>query len=90
VTDAFARLRGASYPFAPRDAVAVASLLTALGSPENVESAWTRALTHKGWPAVATLPQLVQHLAHFVGSAESNLVGTGPCRATVTVNEGDF
>lgn len=89
-TEAFERLRGAPYPFAARDAVAVTSLLTALGSPESVEAAWTRALTHKGWPAVATLPQLVQHLAHFVGSPEAGLRGVGPTTATVTVNEGDF
>jgi hypothetical protein len=92
VTDAFAKLRGAPYPFAPRDAAAVTALLAALGSPESVEEAWTRALAHKGWPAVATLPQLVQHLAHFVGSpsGESGLRGTGPVRAVVTVNEGIF
>lgn len=89
-TEAFERLRGAPYPFAARDAGAVTSLLAALGSPENVESAWTRALTHKGWPTVATLPQLVQNLAHFVGSTEAGLRGTGPTTATVTVNEGDF
>lgn len=69
VTDAFAKIRGAPYPFSARDAGAVKSLLTALGSPEAVEVAWTRALAHTGWPDVATLPQLVQHLPHFVGSA---------------------
>ena len=88
--EAFERLRGAPYPFAPRDAGAVTSLLASLGSTEAVEAAWSRALTHKGWPTVATLPQLVQNLAHFVGSTEAGLRGTGPTTATVTVNEGDF
>jgi len=92
VVEAFERARGAAYPFAPRDAAAVTSLLASLGSTEAVTDAWARALAHQGWPTVATLSQLVQHLAHFVGSSagESGLRGTGPVRAVVTVNEGAF
>jgi hypothetical protein len=88
VTDAFAKIRGAPYPFSARDAGAVKSLLAALGSPESVEEAWTRALRHKGWPAVATLPQLVQHLAHFVGSATGEgIIGSGPIRVVARDGE---
>lgn len=93
-TEAFERLRGAPYPFTPRDAGAVKSLLAALGSPESVEAAWTRALTHKGWPDVATLPQLVDKLAHFVGAAPAAVVDLRkpqpPGKFTVSRNVEDF
>jgi hypothetical protein len=89
-TEAFERARGAAYPFAPRDAAAVTSLLASLGSTEAVEAAWTRALTHKGWPTVATLPQLVQHLAHFVGSSEAKILGVGPSRVVADEHGGIF
>lgn len=88
--EAFERLRGAPYPFAPRDASAVTSLLASLGSTEAVEAAWTRALTHKGWPTVATLPQLVQNLAHFVGSPEAKILGVGPSRIVADEHGGIF
>jgi len=90
VTEAFERVRGAPYPFAPRDAAAVASLLASLGSTEAVTEAWSRALAHKGWPTVATLSQLVQHLAHFVGSAETKIIGVGPSRIVADEHGGIF
>jgi hypothetical protein len=90
VVEAFERARGAAYPFAPRDAAAVTSLLASLGSTEAVTEAWSRALAHKGWPTVATLPQLVTHLAHFVGSADTKIIGFGPSRIVADEHGGIF
>jgi len=69
ITAQFAETVGAKYPFVARDAAIVARLLKAPMEPAAITDAWRRALTHTGWPAVRTLAQLEQHLAHFVGAA---------------------
>jgi hypothetical protein len=61
---------GAKYPFGPRDARAVSTLLTQ-AAPDVVSRAWRRALAHQGFPTVATLSELSAHLAHFVADVAS-------------------
>jgi hypothetical protein len=68
---------GAKYPFGPRDARAVSTLL-AQAAPDVVARAWRRALAHQGFPTVATLSELSAHLAHFVADAAP---GRGPIPA---------
>jgi hypothetical protein len=78
LVEAYASARnGARYPFGPRDARAVSTLL-AQAAPDVVARAWRRALAHQGFPTVATLSELSTHLAHFVADAAP---GRGPVPA---------
>ena len=67
LVDAFRADRETPYPFGPRDAKVVANLL-ARAEPDAIVAAWERALRHQGYPTVATLAQLEQHLAQFVAA----------------------
>ncbi len=69
LVNAYAALRGVKYPFAPRDAASVKGLLLTGTDPVEIIAAWKRALQHHGFPTVSTLPQLADHLAHFLGAA---------------------
>ncbi len=75
---AFTELRGVSYPFTGRDAKAVTNLLATGHEPAAIVAAWRRALRHSGFPTVATLSELVTHLAHFLGEAPQ---GNGPAES---------
>lgn len=67
--EVFREARGVSYPFKPRDFVAVKGLLLT-GTPlEVLLAAWRKALAHRGYPTVSSPSELHDHLAHFVGSA---------------------
>lgn len=67
LTQGFEAITSSKYPFGGRDAKAVSDLL-AMAEQGAIETAWSRALTHKGFPSVRTLPELVTHFAHFVGT----------------------
>ena len=69
--DAFKTDRSTAYPFGARDAKAVANLL-ARAEPDVIVAAWERALRHQGYPTVATLAQLEQHLAQFVAAPRAD------------------
>ena len=71
LVDAFATIAGAPYPFGPRDARVVTNLL-ARAEPDAIAGAWERGLRHQGYPTVATLAQLEQHLAQFVGAPRAD------------------
>jgi hypothetical protein len=72
LVEAFADDREAPYPFGPRDAKVVSSLL-ARAEPDVIVAAWERALRHQGFPSVATLAQLEQHLAQFVAAPRADV-----------------
>jgi hypothetical protein len=77
LVEMYASARNGKYPFGPRDARAVSTLL-AQAEPDVVSRAWRRALAHQGFPTVATLSELSTHLAHFVADAAP---GRGPIPA---------
>jgi hypothetical protein len=68
LTKDFEAATGAKYPFSPVDAAAVTALL-AKGLEPTIKAAWAKALRSSTYPVVRTLPELVKHLAHFVGAA---------------------
>lgn len=68
LTETFQRETGAKYPFGSVDAAAVTALL-AKGIEPTIVAAWSKALRSTTYPVVRTLPELVKHLAHFVGGA---------------------
>lgn len=68
--EVFERIRRAPYPFNGRDAKALAQLYEH-GPPAEFLRAWVRALEHVGYPSVSTLPELVTHLAHFLGAGQA-------------------
>lgn len=70
--EVFAENLRAPYPFKPRDAKAVSELLALESVPERISTVWRQALRSTGYPTVRTLPELVTHFAHFVGSAPSS------------------
>lgn len=63
----FADVTGGKYPFGPIDAAAVTALLAKATEP-TVIAGWAKALRSSAYPVVRTLPELVKHLAHFVGA----------------------
>jgi hypothetical protein len=68
LTETYKRETGATLPWATRIPRDVASLLGSGLEPSVIEAAWARALNHAGFPTVRTPGELVQHLAHFVGT----------------------
>ena len=63
----FEEVRGAKYPFKPRDALGVKALLLSGVAPATILDAWKRALQHRGFPTVSSPNELHDHLSHFVG-----------------------
>jgi hypothetical protein len=51
-------------------------------------AAWERALRHQGFPSVATLAQLEQHLAVFIAPPRVDLTrGVAPVSDWATIGE---
>jgi hypothetical protein len=67
LTTRFEAVRRFKYPFTPRDAKAIKTMLEA-HSPIDIAAAWSRALAHVGFPTVSTIVELEKNLAHFVGT----------------------
>lgn len=64
--DVYERLKHKRYPFDGRAARVVQQLLGLADSPDDVVAAWEAAVQHRGFPSVATLPELAQHLPRFL------------------------
>lgn len=78
LTEAFRKTTGLTYGFAPRDAKDVASLL-AMGTDDEIETRWVRALRNTGFPVVRSLGELFRNWNHFAMPGVTN--GKAPVRA---------
>lgn len=67
----------AGYAFTSRDAKAVKEMLD-LGTADEIETRWRRALAHKGFPSVRAIHELLGHWNHF---------GSGPTTQRVSIED---
>lgn len=67
LSETFEVIRKTRYPFAPRDAKALANML-ARSDPPTIRDAWARALREATHPPIACIYELEPKLAHFIGT----------------------
>ncbi len=60
------------------DFKAVKEMLAAGATPDEIDTAWSRALVHVGFPNVSSFVELQQHFNRFTGTGPPRKAGIGP------------